>query len=277
MFSKMKIGDFAELNSISVQTLRYYEKVGLILPVYVDTDTNYRYYHLNQSASVDIIQFLKRFEFSLEEIKELLAETDDLARLAELIKAKHKGLVEEKEELERRIHSIEAFQHAMLDYEENQQKTVMEIKSFPKRFVLTYAIDKNIHQMSELEYEYYLRTFKQFLVRSGHETADFNRVGSLIPRDCFMRENFVSQEMFIFVSKKENHLEGIKELPASKYAVYYCQSFGDELKSLSQFKALIEAQELTIMGDYICEVVYEIPKLTNERNMFIRMQVPILS
>lgn len=276
MFSKLKIGEFAELNSISIQTLRYYEKVGLIAPIYVDSETNYRYYHLNQSASVDIIQFLKRFEFSLEEIKAMLAESEDLSYLRDLIKAKQLLLVSEKAKLEERIDLIETFQEAMSEYQENQNKTVMEIKKFPKRYVLSYSIDHNIHQMSELEYEYYLRKFKRFLVQNGYETADFNRVGSIIRRDQFVDKQFVSQEMFIFVAKKRNKKQVVKELPAGEYAVYYCQSFGEELESLRTFNQMIEEQGLSVMGDYICEVMYEIPKLnTSQRNMFIRMQIPV--
>ena len=35
MFSKMKIGHFAQYNNISVQTLRYYEQIDLLHPAYI--------------------------------------------------------------------------------------------------------------------------------------------------------------------------------------------------------------------------------------------------
>ena len=38
MFSKMKIGHFAQYNNISVQTLRYYEQIDLLHPAYIDAD-----------------------------------------------------------------------------------------------------------------------------------------------------------------------------------------------------------------------------------------------
>lgn len=277
MFSKMKIGDFAELNSISVQTLRYYEKVGLISPSYIDSETNYRYYHLNQSASVDIIQFLKSFDFSLTEIKLLLEESDDLQQLEELIRGKHQRLVAEKAALEERITSLDNFQKTMVEYKMNQHKTVMEIKKYPKRSVLTYQIDKNVYQLSEMEYEYYLRNFKQYLVGNGYKRADFNRIGSTIQREQFVQNKFISHELFIFVSKGAVDNATIRELPAGNYAVFYCRSFKDELSHLHQFNQMIEEQGLQIMGDYICEVIYEVPMLkANQRNMFIRMQIPIL-
>ena len=39
-----KIGEVAKLFNISVSTLRYYEKLGLVMPEEVDPDTGYRYY-----------------------------------------------------------------------------------------------------------------------------------------------------------------------------------------------------------------------------------------
>lgn len=64
----IKIGEFAKLNHISIQTLRYYEKIGLIEPIKIDELTNYRYYNLMQSAILDMILFLKDLDFSLIEI-----------------------------------------------------------------------------------------------------------------------------------------------------------------------------------------------------------------
>ena len=59
MFTKMKIGDFAKYNQISVQALRYYESIDLIHPIEIDPFTNYRYYHIKQSAVIDNIQFFQ--------------------------------------------------------------------------------------------------------------------------------------------------------------------------------------------------------------------------
>ncbi|ANB57352.1 merR regulatory family protein [Anoxybacillus sp. B7M1] len=34
-----KIGEFAKLNKVSVQTLRYYDEIGLLKPIKVDAQT----------------------------------------------------------------------------------------------------------------------------------------------------------------------------------------------------------------------------------------------
>lgn len=47
-----RIGMFAQMNHITVKTLRFYEEQGLLAPAYVDEKNGYRYYTLDQSASL---------------------------------------------------------------------------------------------------------------------------------------------------------------------------------------------------------------------------------
>lgn len=39
-----RIGEFSKLAKTTVKTLRYYYKVGLLKPAFVDSETSYRYY-----------------------------------------------------------------------------------------------------------------------------------------------------------------------------------------------------------------------------------------
>jgi DNA-binding transcriptional MerR regulator len=58
---KLSIGEMAKINHVSVQTLRYYDRIDLLKPIYVNEETNYRYYDIKQSAIVDMIQYMKSF------------------------------------------------------------------------------------------------------------------------------------------------------------------------------------------------------------------------
>ena len=55
----LKIGEMAELNHISTQTLRLYSKNKLLEPQYMDAETGYRYYTWDQCAKLDLIRALK--------------------------------------------------------------------------------------------------------------------------------------------------------------------------------------------------------------------------
>ena len=49
------IGELADFQQISKQTLIYYDKIGLFRPAYVDPQTGYRYYSASQIDYLDTI------------------------------------------------------------------------------------------------------------------------------------------------------------------------------------------------------------------------------
>ena len=59
------IGELADFQQISKQTLIYYDKIGLFRPAYVDPQTGYRYYSASQIDYLDTILIMKKIGFSL--------------------------------------------------------------------------------------------------------------------------------------------------------------------------------------------------------------------
>ncbi len=65
----LKIGEFSKLAMLTVKTLRFYEKEGLLTPARVDEWTGYRYYETEQLSQAANIKQLRQLDFSVEEIK----------------------------------------------------------------------------------------------------------------------------------------------------------------------------------------------------------------
>ena len=65
------IGEVSKLVNISIKALRYYDKINLFKPAYVDPETNYRYYKDSQIHILDLIKSLKYIGTPLEEMKEV--------------------------------------------------------------------------------------------------------------------------------------------------------------------------------------------------------------
>ena len=61
----IRIGDFSKLSRVSVKTLRYYDEMGLLKPLYVDRFTGYRFYEYHQLLRLNRILALKDLGFSL--------------------------------------------------------------------------------------------------------------------------------------------------------------------------------------------------------------------
>lgn len=68
----LSIGEFSKICRVSTKTLRYYAEIGLINPEEINPENGYRYYSIKQLETMLIINRLKAYEISLEEIKALL-------------------------------------------------------------------------------------------------------------------------------------------------------------------------------------------------------------
>lgn len=66
-----KIGEMSKRIDVSIDTLRYYEKIGL-LPRIHRKATGLRLYNENDIARIEFIKRSQRMEFTLDEIKQLL-------------------------------------------------------------------------------------------------------------------------------------------------------------------------------------------------------------
>jgi len=70
MFS---IGEFSTISGLPVRTLRFYHEKGVLVPATVEVETGYRAYDERNLEIARVIVALRDFEFSLDDIRELLA------------------------------------------------------------------------------------------------------------------------------------------------------------------------------------------------------------
>jgi DNA-binding transcriptional MerR regulator len=77
-----QIGEFSKIVGITVKALRYYDEIDLLLPAQINEDNGYRYYDDLSYQKAMWIQSLKRFNFSVKEMQEVITNVrsdDDLA------------------------------------------------------------------------------------------------------------------------------------------------------------------------------------------------------
>lgn len=67
-----KIGDFSRLTQVTVKALRHYDRLGLLKPDHIDSESGYRYYTSAQAPRLNRILALKDLGFSLEQIGQLI-------------------------------------------------------------------------------------------------------------------------------------------------------------------------------------------------------------
>ena len=105
---KIRIGNFARIGQVTVQTLRHYDDVGLLKPVEVDTLSGYRYYTLDQLPRLHRILALKDLGFSLEQVFRLLEDDLSPLELRGMLKLKQNELRQQVEEQLDRLERLEA-------------------------------------------------------------------------------------------------------------------------------------------------------------------------
>ena len=102
---KMSVKEFAELTGVSVRTLHYYDKIGLLKPSFVDEQNGYRFYDEVSLGRMQEILFYRELDFSLKSIAEILASPNYDKQKA---LAKQKRLLTiKKNRLERLIAALE--------------------------------------------------------------------------------------------------------------------------------------------------------------------------
>lgn len=95
----LSIGEFSNICKVSTKTLRYYAEIGLLEPSEVNPENGYRYYAIEQLEKMLLINRLKAYSFSLDDIKTILQSEeiqDDNLYLA---------FIHKKKEIEKQVHS----------------------------------------------------------------------------------------------------------------------------------------------------------------------------
>ena len=81
--SLLSIGEAAKLKNVSIKALRYYEKLGIFNPAYIDPQSGYRYYSPAQLFDLDVILTCGELGIPLKHILDYQTEqgTIDLRQL----------------------------------------------------------------------------------------------------------------------------------------------------------------------------------------------------
>lgn len=272
---KISIGRMAELCQTTVQTLRHYDKIGLLKPEYVDEHSGYRYYSIGQCARLDMIMYMKYLGISLDTITEQL-DSDNLGivpgllqQQADLIDSKLKQL----QHMKKAVHLGIKNYNTVLNAPPNGQIDIQRI-SERKMYVYNGKIDIYSHTLDV--FEYILRELRKQASVRHLPMAYFCNVGSLIRQEALLQHSFVSTELFVFVDSDFPDSEGMETIPEGDYACTYCSDFFSERDYAARLRDYIAEHGYEIAGDYICEVVADLQIIPQQqRNMFMKLQIPI--
>lgn len=97
------IGQFSRICEVSAKALRHYEKIGLLLPIRVDQDNQYRYYSQEQIDSVKVITFMKDLGIPLKTIKQIIERGNQLSEIESTLEEQRSALLDQVATLNGRL------------------------------------------------------------------------------------------------------------------------------------------------------------------------------
>ena len=271
---KLSIGQMAELNHVSEQTLRLYDKEGLLVPRCVDPVTGYRYYHIIQSAKLDLIQNMKIYGMTLRQIRSFL-DSNDPAALREMLSEQAASIEERIRQLRRSQSAITRTLDNYRRYEAMPRNGEIFLEYIPERRIFRYNCDVNYFDQVESGYEYMLRQMKTNLVANNMPLSYFTNIGTIIRREHLVPDALFSNEVFLFVDEDDSS-QAMETLPAASYLCLCSDEFSMEAANVRRLLDYVQTRGCEIAGDYICEVVVDFPMLDfDRRRMFYKAQIPV--
>ena len=188
-----RIGEFSQITRVTIDTLRYYDAIGLLKPAKVDPFTGYRYYSATQLRSLNRILALKEIGFSLEEIARVLQEKLTNDELRGMLKAQ---LVQAERDVQtaqlRRERILARLNH--LKSEDHMPTYEVTLKSVDKLTVAALReIVPTIEQMPERCSELF-HTLERWLKPNG---VSLGPSMTIYYNEGFTRENIDTECSFI--------------------------------------------------------------------------------
>ena len=202
---------------VTVKTLRYYDKIGLIKPVYINEENGYRFYDENQVSKVLLVCRLKEYGFSLAEIMHMLSVHDMSVFIGELkerrseIELEIERLKATAMELERHIDSLERTGD-MMKFGNNYE---IEVVEDTERRVISSRQRMSVDEFGKYYGEMYKRCETEKLVLTGeclavYHDKEFDRESSDIELLLGVDEN----------SKADKVMKGRKCAALTHYGAY---------------------------------------------------------
>jgi len=272
----LSIGKMALMNRVSISTLRLYDEKGLLKPRYVDSDTGYRYYSMEQNARLDMIAYMKELSMSLSEIAQVL-QKEDLALIEELLARKNEQIHQQIRQLKARHDAVERAIQSIERYRKSPVTGTLSLEYIDRRYAWGIPCLENFYSSSIQSYESSLQMLRHTLTQQGLEQIHSYNIGTTIDREDFLAERFVAGQIFLFVGKHLPLQEGLSRLVDSgMYACIYLDNYDDEVPCARMLLDYCRRNGYMVSGDYICEVMTGFHVFDNDpRSMFLRLQVPV--
>lgn len=175
----LNVNELATLFGLNVQTLHYYDKIGILKPSYRDPKNGYRKYRFDQTYKLASIRYMRKLGYSIEAVRDFQdtkSPDEALKRLKErsaAIHAQWEEMMRIDHAILRKIQFIEDSK-AGIDYENIQSENIFpseQKRSFMQANHSTFIqplyfmgkIARNLERFLQMPFQRKMRRYARFL------------------------------------------------------------------------------------------------------------------
>lgn len=136
----ISIGKLSKITGVHVQSLRYYERIGILTPAYIDDSTKYRYYAFSQIKLVEAIQYCVELDIPLKEFSMFISKNQKQIDYEKLLQYGHEIAYRKIETIKQKMQFFEEINEDMKHGEMCMDSTPV-IARFPSKTYLTIPYD----------------------------------------------------------------------------------------------------------------------------------------
>lgn len=243
------IGEMAKLMNVSIQTLRYYDKIDLLKPAFIDPSSNYRYYSESQLYFLDLIKSLKYLgtplteikqvqNFTIKELAEFLSEQEQVieSQIQRLQEVKY-TLLKTKKQMEEQL-AITTYNEVYETVEESSRLLAIMVENATPDYIpdsYFTALMQTVENEGSVITSRYGGTFS-FVKYASSKDISYNSIFTPLLTD--RRIHILSDEMNV-----------ITTLPGRYACISFIYSLDTYLEQYEKLYTYIQTQKLKVESD----------------------------
>lgn len=263
------IGEVALLFNLNIQTLRYYDKIGLVKPEKTDLNNHYRLYSTKQFERLNTIKYLRALGMSIKDIANFF-ENKDLTTMTYLLENQREKVRNQKAKLDLIERKIE---HRLNDLYSTIHSPInqIELKELPPRKIA--ILKQKIDLLDDLEYP--LRTLEK---NSHFDSVIFlGKVGVSVPKQHLIQQSFDGFSAIFVILESEDTCDCPTSLIAggSYLTLRFCGTHKEAHTNYAKLLDYIHKHAFMIVGDAI-EMTMIDSGMTNDPSQYLtELQIPV--
>ncbi|MDD6467838.1 MAG: MerR family transcriptional regulator [Erysipelotrichaceae bacterium] len=264
MKSYYKINEIAKLYNIGIDSLRYYEKVGLISPT--RSENGYRLYSLSDIWVLNVIRDCLKLGFHTSKIKTYLKQRS-IASTQQLLQEEQQAIEKQIQLLNQQLNDI---QHRQQEITNALQLPVnqCQIQHFPLRHC--WYLKETIHQEEEIDY---LLTKLSKKLENNISIIGNSDTGSIIELTPQQKWKYTS----VFIVDPQNQ-DADFILPEGTYCTYtYRGEYDRSNKIIDEMINYIEKHNYQAIGPFMEFLFIDIHETNNTSEYITQLQILVKS